>query len=443
MSVDTRGQTAKLSAITRAEGRVPARVCLLTTMQPSTNPRLVKEADALAEAGFDVIVFYAYMTEWATQSDVELLASRPWKSTRVGGHPHQQNLRFFYTRLRYRASRELLGRVPKRLVPWNWVLSRVSSELTQAARRTPADLYIAHNLGALPAAIAGARRHGAHIGFDAEDFHSDMVGQAEMTPVDALAEDVESDRLPCCHYVTAAAPAMAQAYARKYGIAEPVPILNVFPLAARPSTFRPSNPSGPLTLYWFSQTIGHGRGIEDAVRAMGMLGSRDVELYLQGVWESGYRETLETLSASVGLGCTQLIHLPPEPPASLIRHASTYDVGLALEQANSKNNDLTVSNKMFTYILAGNAVAATSTAGQKPIIDRIAPGGCCYAPGNVDGLAACLDRWQRDRRSLDAARRASWEWGTREYNWEIEKHKFLSVVNRVLTKTASYAGSPA
>jgi len=30
-------------------------VCLVTPGQPSTNPRLVKEADALAEAGYDVI----------------------------------------------------------------------------------------------------------------------------------------------------------------------------------------------------------------------------------------------------------------------------------------------------------------------------------------------------------------------------------------------------
>ena len=33
-----------------------SRICLVTPGQPSTNPRLVKEADALCEAGYDVQV---------------------------------------------------------------------------------------------------------------------------------------------------------------------------------------------------------------------------------------------------------------------------------------------------------------------------------------------------------------------------------------------------
>jgi len=40
-----------------------ARVCLVTTGQPACNPRLVKEADALAEAGFDVHVVAAYSAD--------------------------------------------------------------------------------------------------------------------------------------------------------------------------------------------------------------------------------------------------------------------------------------------------------------------------------------------------------------------------------------------
>ena len=45
------------------------RVTLLTTGQPSTNPRLVKEADALASAGFDVSVIGIRRAGWADASD--------------------------------------------------------------------------------------------------------------------------------------------------------------------------------------------------------------------------------------------------------------------------------------------------------------------------------------------------------------------------------------
>lgn len=39
---------------------IATRVCLVTTGQPACNPRLVKEADALIDAGFDVHVVAAY-----------------------------------------------------------------------------------------------------------------------------------------------------------------------------------------------------------------------------------------------------------------------------------------------------------------------------------------------------------------------------------------------
>ena len=428
-------------AMLRGGGLPPSsmKVCLLTTMQPSLNPRLVKEADTLTAAGMDVTVVYAYMMDWASRADADLFQSRSWKAVQAGGNPRDRRLSFHYTRLRYRAGREILGLVPGRLAPVNWALSRITCELIKAAKQIPADLYIAHNLGALPAAIAGARKHGARAGFDAEDFHSDMVLAADRMPVDALAAEVEAACLPECAYVTAASPAMAQAYARKYRIDRPTPILNVFPLEDRPHQFRPTNPSGPLRLYWFSQTIGKDRGLEDAIRAMGILGTPDVELYLQGQWAAGYRKEIETLAAAAGLDRRQIVHLPLEAPSEVVRRASAYDVGLALEQAKSQNRDVTITNKLFTYILAGNAVAATITAGQKPVIDRIGAAGTCYAPGDAEGLARCLDPWLRDRSALDSSRRLSWEWGTRVYNWGVDKSKFLDVIQHALARPMSHA----
>jgi glycosyltransferase involved in cell wall biosynthesis len=408
------------------------KICLLTPAHPATNPRLVKEADALTAAGFDVTVVHAYISDWATTAGQDQFARRPWTAIQVGGNPQEQRLHYFHTRLRYRAAREFLRRGLKRLVPQRWVISRVSPELIAAAKRTPADLYIAHNLGALPAALAGARAHRARAGFDAEDFHSEMVVPDEMTPADEFAEDVESRLLPECDYMTAASPAMAQAYASKYRINPPISILNVFPLTERPASFRATRPSSPLTLYWFSQTIGHGRGIEDAIQAMGLLGRPDIELYLQGTWAPGFQETIDALRASAGLQPNQIVHLAPESPSNLVQRASLYDVGLALERVNPRNRDITITNKVFTYILAGNAVAATATTGQKAVIDRIAPGGACYAPGDIEGLAGCLEQWLRDRGALERARRASWEWGAREYNWNVEKDKFLGVINGTL-----------
>lgn len=50
-----------------------AKILLLTTAQPSTNPRLVKEAEALSEAGYWVKVLYCYRADWALKADREIL----------------------------------------------------------------------------------------------------------------------------------------------------------------------------------------------------------------------------------------------------------------------------------------------------------------------------------------------------------------------------------
>ena len=64
---------------------------LITTGQPSTNPRIVKEADALHAAGYDVTVLYCFFINWAYEKDKLLLSKVPWKYKMLGGSPLKKN----------------------------------------------------------------------------------------------------------------------------------------------------------------------------------------------------------------------------------------------------------------------------------------------------------------------------------------------------------------
>lgn len=415
-----------------------AAVCLLTPGQPSTNPRLVKEADALAEAGHAVHVVCAHWASWADETDRALLATRRFSCTYVGGRPGNSS-RYLWTRIRHRLGKELL-RLPITSPAPTWALCRVSPELQRAAERIDADIYIAHNMGALPAAWGAAKRRGAKLGFDAEDFHSGMSPQSETPSIEkVLTERFERQVLPWCDYVTAAAPLIAERYAAKYQIPTPATILNVFPLSDRPNSFRNSEEGRPLTLYWFSQTIGADRGLEDIIRALGVLREYAVVLNIQGVWEVGYEEKLHRLAAEQQLRPEQLVSLPPTVPDALVRLASTYDVGLALEPGRDENNDIALSNKLFTYFLAGNAICATSTQGQRGLVEEAKGVGFCYEPGDVNSLATQLRPWCVDREALNIARRRAWGYGTQKFNWDLEKSKFLAVVEAVLNLPAEQA----
>src|SRR5262249_14385196 len=54
------------------------RICLITPGHLSMNPRLVKEADALTEAGYDVVVIAADFSEWGHYADMEF-RDRQWQ----------------------------------------------------------------------------------------------------------------------------------------------------------------------------------------------------------------------------------------------------------------------------------------------------------------------------------------------------------------------------
>jgi glycosyltransferase involved in cell wall biosynthesis len=410
-----------------------AIVCLVTPGQPSTNPRLVKEADALAEAGHTVHVVCAHWAAWADDADRVFLAARRFRCTYVGGRQKGKSLRYLWTRVRHRLGRESL-RLPVALQAPIWALCRVSPELRKAARRVKADLYVAHNLGALPAAWAAARRHNAKCGFDAEDFHSGTSPHSGGTSRDALlAEQFEERILPECDYVSAASPLIANQYATKYSIETPATILNVFSKSERPPFFRASERDEPLRLCWFSQTIGAGRGIEDVIRAMGLLKAYEVELHLLGQWQAGYKSQLDRLLESLALRASCVRKHDPLLPNEVVGWSAKYDVGVAGEPLDSLNARFCLSNKIFTYMLAGNAIVASATPAQKRLIEEGRGVGCCYEPGDVTRLAEHLQRWCVDRGALNIARRRAWDLGDQKFNWDLEKVNFVQLVEKVLS----------
>ena len=81
------------------------KIVLITTGQPSTNPRIIKEADALQAAGFDVTLLYSHFINWATEADKSLLKDVAWKYKMTGGSPFQNKGLYTFTRLRFKLAR--------------------------------------------------------------------------------------------------------------------------------------------------------------------------------------------------------------------------------------------------------------------------------------------------------------------------------------------------
>jgi hypothetical protein len=304
------------------------------------------------------------------------------------------------------------------------------SELLQAALATPADLFYGGTTGALAAVAAAGREARVPYALDLEDFHSAERDDDEAARVNVLAERVERQVLPGAAFLTAASETITSAYIAKYGV-RPITINNTWTLPSKLPDLNAS-PGEGLRLYWFSQTIGPGRGLEDAIGAVGA-GELAGELHLRGRAIPDYLESLRRL-AERSAPQLKIVHHEPAAPDTMVDLCAGYDVGLSLEQGHVLNRALCLTNKAFTYMLGGLAIAFTDTPGQRSLALDLGEGALLYAPGDVGTLAAGLRRWSSDKTLLGRAKTATWAAARRRWHWEHpdERGALLAAVRRIL-----------
>jgi len=412
------------------------RVCLLTPGHLATNPRLVKEADALSDAGYEVEVVCTRFIAWAILQDASF-EGRRWKvAARIPFGPLAPRGWRLKQVLRQRLARVALsaglGAEVVREAEWH----PASPDITSAALAVKADLYIAHYPAALPAAAKAAARHRAIYAYDAEDFHlGDLPDLPEHEVEKSRLRAIEARYLPGAAYVSAASPGIADAYAAEYGISRPAEILNVFPLGQAPAsaTSRGTVEPGP-SLYWFSQTIGPDRGLEAAVVAIGRANSKP-HLYLRGRPVAGYIDHLKSSSGSAEVAAR--IHLLDlAPPHEMERLSATFDLGLVGETAHTRNRAICLTNKVFSYVLAGVPPLMSATPAQVAFAEKHELQRLVFPIDDADALARRLDEMLLAPQLLERMRAECFALGQDCYNWERESQVLLDLVGRAITDQA-------
>lgn len=412
---------------------LPVDVCIISPLHPSSNPRLVKDADALSEAGYRVSVIAADYSTWGREADKEFL-NRRWKIIErpkfgpllPGGARAVELVR--RASARFATNHLGVDRLSVVFAAWH----PVAPALVAAAKRQPARLYLAHLVAALPAAALAAAHQGTIYAFDAEDFHpGDLAQTKQNASMNRLVRLIEEKYLPGCAYITAASPGISDAYAREYSIPRPQVVLNAFPLdraPAQPSAQGNVTP-GP-SIYWFSQTIGAGRGLECAVQAIA-LSQAQPHLYLRGSLAVDFSNKLAELAAAAGV--SEHVHiLPPESPSQMERLAAEFDVGLSGEPGGTPNNRIALGNKLFSYLLAGIPILLSDTPGHQTFVGDLQTAAKLFPIDDPLRLARVMDEWLLDPRALADARRSAWQLAQTKFNWGVESKKLVAEVARVL-----------
>jgi hypothetical protein len=387
---------------------------------------MVKAADAAASDGWRVIVVASSSLPWQRGFDVSLARSRPWALRAVEWSAGNAPMRSRWYRGRLKAARGLTTWLGER-TPWTVVMRAAACpvvELTQLAVQTRADLFYGGGGGGAVIASAAAERLSVPFAVDFEDFHSGEY--AEGDPAADLWRRIEDRLLARADLVTAGSDAIADVY-RARGHRDVIAIHNVVPLPSRAPCLTPRE---RLRFYWFGQTIGPGRGLEECLDAMATAGVR-ASVTLRGVVAPEYLASLRERAASASAG-PEIEHVPFAPPGQMLETCDGFDVGLAFELGRSANNARALSNKALTYLAAGLAPLLSRTAGTATLLGHLGDEALTAAPDAAGELADVIGGLS-DRARLARARARAWQAANERWHWEHveERGRLLAALREV------------
>lgn len=414
-----------------------AKIAILTGASLAWNPRVLKEAATLAHAGFGVVVYGSNWDQARFESDQALALRHGFlfeptistSSIRVFN-----KLRLFWCRLICRAGRELFKRMR---IENRWQIGPLVGGLLRRARASNADYFIVH----LEQAIwVGCRLldEGKYVGIDFEDWFSEdlLPDSVRQRPI-RLLRNLERRLLKGGAHATCPSRAMSKVLGLTYGSLQPAVIYNAFKWTDRLSldgAYLDRRSRSTPSIHWFSQTLGPGRGLEDLLASLPYVEGR-AEIHLRGARLLGFDEWL---SRRVPKAWRRYIFVHDTVSSdSLLSRISEHDIGFAGEMKYCRNKDLTISNKILHYLLAGLAVVASDTNGQKEVAEHAPDAVFLYPSGDALALASRLNSLLDSKDDLLKAKSAALQAAKQLFCWEHQEHVLLETIMRAIFKTDS------
>jgi glycosyltransferase involved in cell wall biosynthesis len=394
------------------------------------NPRVMKEAATLADAGYRVEVIGGWFDKTLKARDQELMPRVKFRFTPVLDLVEKDGLKRFAARLQRKVGElaHFKGGLEN-----TWQLGIFASALRRNACGSDADLLIAHSEQAMAAVAEAGRRRGCRIGVDLEDWFSEdgTVEMRSLRPV-PLLRSLEQFILSEGTHSTCPSRVMSHAIATEFRCSPPAVIYNAFAWSERRMLDRQIKDRRNLRLpsvHWYSQTLGHTRGLEDLFASLPYL-THDVEIHLRGRPVVGFDEWLTE-------------KVPAEWRARIFSHGlvtndellsriAEHDIGFAGEMKFCRNRDMAASNKFLHYLLAGLAVVASDTVGQREVADGAGGAVMIYPSGDPQALAGQLNALLASPEKLRTAKAAALVAAQATFCWERQTPTLLQSIEKAL-----------
>lgn len=406
------------------------RVDMVVWNDFQNDARVLKEAETLSAAGYDVTIHALHvpgLTSVRERLGTGINVTRVSKSPMVTFFKMNSGCRN-KSALVLQQSHSSLGA----FVQAFYLLGRAWAHLALAWNmiRNKPDVVHGHDVNTLPTAWFVAKVSGARLIYDAHEISTSREGYSNFRK---LVGVVEKALMPRANGTVTTTEARAKFFARAYGIKRPIVLQN------RPRQ-QPSIQSNrireelelsqPWPIIVYQGGVQSGRGLERLAR----VAANVPNAYFVFIGGGRLDGSLRSIVSELGLE-ERVRFIPTVPLAELPRYTASADIGVQPIENTCLNHYTTDSNKLFEYVQAGLPVVASDLPEIRRVV-RAHDLGLLVPAGNSDALTIALNELVADegKRQYYAAQSRK---AAAVLNWESQEHELLALYDRVLSDSAS------
>ncbi len=392
---------------TTERGTTPSdrpRIAAIVLNSVNHDARVLKEADALAAAGFDMLIIGLAddrCSERETHRSTGVRIIRIDHGRRVKGGPNQRSPRglatFIRRALAYRATRTLVQRELDRFEP---------------------HAVHCHDLPAVPIGAAWCARHpNARLIFDSHELYEEVAGFSK--PMRSIWRTVLRRYAPRVHGFITINDSIAAEHARRHpALPRAVIVMNAAQLPVREPVDdgrlrQAAGLDSSERILLYQGGYSRHRGLEDLVRAAAGL-PEGWTLVMMG-W-GGIEQHLRSIATKADPSSAKVRFIPPAPQQELCEWSAGATLGVIPYENTCLNHWFCTPNKLWEYPSSGVPVIASAFPELRRPIDKAGIGMLLPSPLNERTLHDLLASISpTDHRRMKAACRRFVE----TEHWEV------------------------
>ncbi len=381
----------------------------------SNEPRVIRQARALTDAGCRVVVF-GYDGHSARPDDW-IFVRLPIRQTysafrfqmmRIARAIGQGLYRFMPGKIRDSGARLYFDNIP------NWV--HIRTEVLRVARDHPElapDLIAVHDYFTSPLGADLAEYFAAKLSVDCHEY---AAGQYMHDPewvkkTRPWVVTIQDDYLRRADLVTTVSDGIAERLNEEHSLKRPVQVVRSVPIC-QSQQFKPT---GEHITVLYHGDISYVRGLHKAVKSM-PLWRPELRLVIRGPGDPAYIDRLKQIARDSGVGDRLTIE-PPVPFDDIVPAANAADIGYFVHKDLSAQKRYTLPNKFFEYVMAGLALCVSDLPEMAKLV-RQYDLGLLVSEYDEQAIADALNSLTRE--DIDRYKQASLA-ASASLNWDNEQ----------------------